>query len=40
MLVAFEPEEEAAMVFLRLRKAVRKNGLKVVTVAPFTSTGR
>ena len=39
VLVAFEPEEEAAMVFLRLRKAVRKNGLKVVTVAPFASNG-
>ena len=39
VLVAFEPEEEAAMVFLRLRKAVRKNGVKVVTVAPFASNG-
>ena len=39
ILVAFEPEEEAAMVFLRLRKAVRKNGLKVVSVAPYASNG-
>ena len=26
-------------MFLRLRKAVRKSGLKVATVAPFTSNG-
>ncbi len=35
VLVAFEPEEESPIVFLRLRKAVRKRGLKVVAVAPF-----
>ena len=29
LLVAFEPEEEAGALFLRLRKAVRKNGLPV-----------
>ena len=39
ILVALEPEEEAAMVFLRLRKAVRKNGTKVVTLAPYASNG-
>jgi len=39
ILVALEPEEEAAMVFLRLRKAVRKNALKVVSLAPYTSNG-
>ncbi|MCW3158097.1 NADH-quinone oxidoreductase subunit G [Micropruina sonneratiae] len=39
VLVAFEPEEEAAMVFLRLRKAVLRNGTKVVTVAPYASNG-
>ena len=39
VLVAFEPEDEAAMVFLRLRKAVRKHGTKVVTLAPFVSEG-
>lgn len=39
ILVAFEPEEEAGMVFLRLRKAVRKFGTKVVTVAPYASNG-
>ncbi|WP_232549929.1 NADH-quinone oxidoreductase subunit G [Propioniciclava soli] len=37
--VAFEPEEESPIVFLRLRKAVRKKKLKVVTVAPFASNG-
>ncbi len=39
VLVAFEPEDESPIVFLRLRKAVRKRGLKVVTVAPFASEG-
>lgn len=37
--VAFEPEEESPIVFLRLRKAVRKKGLRVVAVAPFASPG-
>ncbi|MFT4218210.1 MAG: NADH-quinone oxidoreductase subunit G [Micropruina sp.] len=39
VLVAFEPEDEAAMVYLRLRKAVRKFGTKVVALAPFVSAG-
>ncbi len=39
VLVAFEPEDEAAIVFLRLRKAVRKFGTRVVTLAPFVSAG-
>ncbi|ODQ85081.1 NADH-quinone oxidoreductase subunit G [Mycolicibacterium holsaticum] len=39
LLVGFEPEEEAPIVFLRLRKAVRKNGLAVIAVAPFATTG-
>ncbi|PIE99333.1 MAG: NADH-quinone oxidoreductase subunit G, partial [Propionibacterium sp.] len=39
VLVAFEPEDEAGITFLRLRKAVRKFGLKVTTLAPFTSRG-
>lgn len=39
VLVDFEPEDESPIVFLRLRKAVRKNKLKVVTVAPFRSRG-
>ena len=37
VLVAFEPEEESPIIFLRLRKAARKDGLKVVSVAPFTT---
>ena len=39
LLVGFEPEEESPIVFLRLRKAVRKNGLAVRSIAPFASRG-
>ena len=39
LLAGFEPEEESPIVFLRLRKAVRKHGLKVVAIAPFASRG-
>ena len=39
VLVSFEPEDESPIVFLRLRKAVRKNSLKVTTLAPFSSRG-
>ncbi|BBY57107.1 NADH-quinone oxidoreductase [Mycolicibacterium sarraceniae] len=39
VLVGFEPEDESPIVFLRLRKAVRKHGLRVVTIAPFASAG-
>ena len=39
LLVAFEPEEEAGAIFLRLRKAVRKKGLQVATLAPYLSNG-
>ncbi len=39
LLVAFEPEEESPIVFLRLRKAVRQHGQQVVTVAPYPSHG-
>ena len=38
LLVGFEPEDEAATIFLRLRKAARR-GLKVRSIAPFTSRG-
>jgi NADH-quinone oxidoreductase subunit G len=38
LLVGFEPEEESPILFLRLRKAV-KRGAKVFTVAPFRSHG-
>src|SRR3954447_5787647 len=37
LLVAFEPEEESPIVFLRLRKAVRKGGLTVFDLAPFAT---
>jgi NADH-quinone oxidoreductase subunit G len=39
LLVAFEPEEDAGAVFLRLRKARRKHGLRSWTLAPFLSDG-
>jgi NADH-quinone oxidoreductase subunit G len=39
LLAGFEPEEESPIVFLRLRKAVRKRGLAVHAVAPFASNG-
>ncbi len=39
VLVAFEPEDESPLVFLRLRKAVRAGTLKVTTIAPFASRG-
>lgn len=39
LLVAFEPEEESPIVFLRLRKAVRRGGVAVHSVAPYASRG-
>ncbi|MFT4299212.1 MAG: NADH-quinone oxidoreductase subunit G [Aeromicrobium sp.] len=39
VLVALEPEDEAATLFLRLRRAVRRRGLRVVTVASHRSRG-
>ncbi len=39
VLVGFEPEEESPIVFLRLRKAVRRGGLKVWAVAPWLTRG-
>jgi NADH-quinone oxidoreductase subunit G len=39
LLAGFEPEEESPIVFLRLRKGVRKNATKVIAVAPFASGG-
>ena len=39
VLVGFEPEEESPIVFLRLRKGVRKSKLKVTTIAPYLSNG-
>jgi NADH-quinone oxidoreductase subunit G len=37
--VGFEPEDESPIVFLRLRKAVRKSKTAVFAVAPFASRG-
>jgi NADH-quinone oxidoreductase subunit G len=37
LLVGFEPEEESPIVFLRLRKAARKNGVPIYSVAPFAT---
>ena len=39
ILVGFEPEEESPIVFLRLRRAVRKARTAVYAVAPFASRG-
>ncbi len=39
LLAGFEPEEESPIVFLRLRKAARKRGLKVYSVAPYATRG-
>lgn len=39
VLIGFEPEDEAPIVFLRLRKAWRKKKVQVVAVAPFCSSG-
>lgn len=39
LLVAFEPEDESPIVFLRLRKAALTLGLKVHSIAPFISPG-
>ena len=39
LLVGFEPEEESPILFLRLRKAVRRHGTRVFAVAPFASPG-
>jgi NADH-quinone oxidoreductase subunit G len=37
LLAGFEPEEESPIVFLRLRKAVRKSGVQVKSIAPFAT---
>ncbi len=39
LLVCLEPEEEAGMIFLRLRKAFRKKHLTSWTLAPYVSNG-
>ncbi|MEJ7773594.1 MAG: NADH-quinone oxidoreductase subunit G [Nocardioidaceae bacterium] len=39
LLVGFEPEDESPIVFLRLRKAVRRHGTRVASVSSHTSRG-
>ncbi len=39
LLAGFEPEDESPIVFLRLRKAVRRNQLRVFSVAALASRG-
>jgi NADH-quinone oxidoreductase subunit G len=39
LLAGFEPEDESPIVFLRLRKAVRKHGQRVFSVAALASPG-
>jgi NADH-quinone oxidoreductase subunit G len=39
LLVGFEPEEESPIVYLRLRKAARRNPLQVKSIAPFATRG-
>ncbi|MDQ1715696.1 MAG: NADH-quinone oxidoreductase subunit, partial [Frankiaceae bacterium] len=39
LLVGFEPEEESPIVFLRLRKGTRNRGVKVWSLAPYTTRG-
>jgi NADH-quinone oxidoreductase subunit G len=39
LCVAFEPEEEAPVVFLRLRKAARKHRAKIFHIGQWTSPG-
>ncbi len=39
LLAGFEPEDESPIVFLRLRKAARKRGLRVYSVAALAGAG-
>ncbi|RYB90339.1 NADH-quinone oxidoreductase subunit G [Nocardioides glacieisoli] len=39
VLLGLEPEDEAATIFLRLRKAARQGRTQVVSVAPWSSRG-
>ena len=39
LLAGFEPEEESPIVFLRLRKAYRKNATRVHAIAPLATRG-
>jgi len=39
VIAGLEPEDEAGTIFLRLRKANRETGLKIVALSPFTTWG-
>src|SRR5690606_5255811 len=39
LLAGFEPEEESPIVYLRLSKAARRRGVRVVALAPYASRG-
>ena len=39
LLAGFEPEDESPIIFLRLRKAVRRHGQQVFSIAALTSPG-
>ena len=39
LLAGFEPEEESPIIFLRLRKAAKKKGLRAFAIAPFMTPG-
>ena len=39
VLVGFEPEEESPIIFLRIRKQVRKRALEVTAITPYQSRG-
>ncbi|WP_142386978.1 NADH-quinone oxidoreductase subunit G, partial [Mycobacterium hubeiense] len=39
LLAGLEPEEESPIVFLRLRKAHRKHGVHIISIAPLRSRG-
>ena len=39
VLVGFEPEEESPIVFLRIRKQVRKRALAVTAISPWNTRG-
>ena len=39
LLVCLEPEEESPILYLRLRKAARDDGAKIVSVSPLATSG-
>ncbi|WP_182379102.1 NADH-quinone oxidoreductase subunit G [Nocardioides sp. WS12] len=39
VLVGLEPEDEAGVIFLRLRKSVLAGGTEVISLAPYTTRG-